>query len=279
MSRPDFIIIGAMKCGTSTLATQLGHQRGIFMTTPKEPNFFSDDDVFDRGLPWYEALFDPAHASDIKGEASTHYTKQPTHPHTVARMTAALPAPRLVYMVRDPVERAISHFIHEWTERRMSGDLDSAVQTYPELIEYSLYARQIAPFVDAYGIDAICLTSLERLKADPAGELDRVAHHVGFGGPTQWQNDLGAQNVSQDRVRKLPLHRVLINNPVSRTLRRTLIPKTVRSRLAQSRQIGDRPRLGAARLAELRARFAPDQAELAQLFPGILDIDMQRETS
>ena len=60
MPLPDFVIIGAMKCGTSTLAAQLGAQDGVFMTTPKEPNFFSDDAVFAQGLPWYESLFEAA---------------------------------------------------------------------------------------------------------------------------------------------------------------------------------------------------------------------------
>jgi len=277
MQGPDFIIIGAMKCGTSTLAAQLGQQNGIFLTTPKEPNFFSDDDVFARGLPWYAALFDGAATGEIKGEASTHYTKLPTHPDTVARMTAVLPHLRLVYMVRDPVQRAVSHFIHEWTERRMSGDLDSAVQTYPELVEYGLYTKQITPFIEAYGIDAICLTSLERLKANPQDELVRIAHHVGLKRQAVWQDDLGAQNVSGERVRKLPLHSLLIDNPVARGLRRTLVPQSLRTRLAKSRQMHDRPTLSPAASAELRARFAPDQARLAELFPGIIKTDMQKE--
>jgi hypothetical protein len=93
MSRPDFLIIGAMKSGTSTLAAQLSEQAGIFMTTPKEPNFFSDDDVYAQGLPWYAALFDAAEPGDIKGEASTHYTKRPTYPETLARAQAVLEGP------------------------------------------------------------------------------------------------------------------------------------------------------------------------------------------
>lgn len=279
MPRPDFLIIGAMKCGSSTLAAQLRCQDGIFLTDPKEPNFFSDDNVFAQGLPWYEALFEGAAEGDLKGEASTHYTKLPTHPETVSRMMAILPAPRLIYTVRDPVERAVSHFIHEWTERRMSGDLDDAVTTYPELIEYGLYAKQITPFIEAYGIDAVCLTSLERMKSDPQGELERVAQHAGFKGKPLWQSNLGAQNVSGDRVRKLPFHSILVRNPISRTLRRTLIPQSVRTRLAQTRRIGDRPVLSADRAAELRELFASDQARLAQLFPGVLDVDMQSEVS
>ena len=54
---PDFIIIGAMKCGTSTLAAQLACQDGVFLTTPKEPNFFSDDEIYARGHGWYRSLF------------------------------------------------------------------------------------------------------------------------------------------------------------------------------------------------------------------------------
>ena len=68
MALPDFLIIGAMKCGTSTLQAQLAAQPGIFMTTPKEPNFFSDDAIYANGLGWYEDLFAGAGPDDRKGE-------------------------------------------------------------------------------------------------------------------------------------------------------------------------------------------------------------------
>ena len=58
MSRlPDFIVMGAMKCATSTLHEQLAAQPGFFMSKPKEPNFFSDDEIYARGLDWYRSLF------------------------------------------------------------------------------------------------------------------------------------------------------------------------------------------------------------------------------
>ena len=60
---PDFIIIGAMKCGTSSLHEQLALRPGIFMSRPKEPNFFSDGSNFERGLDWYGALFSEACAA------------------------------------------------------------------------------------------------------------------------------------------------------------------------------------------------------------------------
>ena len=58
MSRmPDFIIIGAMKCATSTLHDQLAEQPGFVMSEPKEPNFFSDEENWAKGLGWYSGLF------------------------------------------------------------------------------------------------------------------------------------------------------------------------------------------------------------------------------
>ena len=153
MALPDFLIIGAMKCGTSTLQAQLAHQPGVFMTTPKEPNYFSDDPVFARGQAWYEELFSEAAPDDLKGEASTHYTKLPTYPETLDRMRRVLTAPRLVYMIRDPVVRAISHYIHGWSEGRFGPDATETFRQTPEIAEYGCYGMQIAPYIEAYGAD------------------------------------------------------------------------------------------------------------------------------
>src|SRR5262249_60849256 len=96
--RPDFIVIGAMKSATTTLHEQLARQSGIFMTRPKEPNFFSDDEVRARGWAWYGSLFRPAGAGDLRGESSTHYTKLPTYPRAVERMVRDLPRLKLIYV-------------------------------------------------------------------------------------------------------------------------------------------------------------------------------------
>ena len=267
MAHPDFIIIGAMKCGTSTLQAQLAAQPGIFMTTPKEPNYFSDDDVFARGEAWYDGLFAEARPGDLTGEASTHYTKLPTYPETLARMTARVPAPKLIYMMRDPLQRAVSHYIHEWTMEVMGDDPVEAFRSHPELIAYSRYAMQLAPFVERYGRDAILLIRLEQMKADPEGTLARVGHFLGRE-DLVWNHDLGDQNVSAERIRKLPLHGLIVDNPVAVALRRNLVPKSVRRWIRESRQMKTRPELPESLKAELRAIFAEDQAELAALVPG-----------
>ena len=274
MTGPDFIVIGAMKCGTSTLAAQLGAQEGLFMTTPKEPNYFSDDAVFAKGPGWYEALFEGARPGDLRGEASTHYTKRPDLPDTLPRMRAALPEVRLVYMIRDPMVRLVSHYIHAWSEGWVSAPLDRVIDSYTPLVDYGRYGWQITPFVEAYGAGAICLTSLERLRADPGGELTRIARHLGHAGPVAWQEDRARDNVSAERMRKLPLHGLLIDNPVAAALRRALVPKALRARIRQGRQMQERPAIPEGAVADLKARFLADRALLAGHFPGDPSLDL-----
>ena len=275
MSKPDFILVGAMKCGTSTLAAQLGQQAGVFMTDPKEPNFFSDDAVYAQGTDWYGALFEGAAAGDLKGEASTHYTKLPTYPQTLTRMQRMLGKGdvKLIYMIRNPMARAVSHYIHEWTEGRLGRDADAAFQTCPEIVEYGRFAMQITPFIEAYGKEAVFLTSLEQIKSDPDGEFARVADFLGLQNAT-WVHDMPAQNVSAERMRSNALVDWTIQNPVLRSLRHKLVPKGLRTRIRQKFTMQDRPDIPEALQARMRATFAQDRADLAKLFPDHPALDL-----
>lgn len=257
-----------MKCGTTTLASQLGSQNGLYMTDPKEPNFFSDDDVFAKGPEWYSALFDTAAPGDVLGEASTHYTKLPTFPKVVERMSAAVPAPRLVYMIRNPVERLVSHFIHEWSQGILprSASIETAIESHPELIDYGRYGYQIRPFVEAFGAQSILLTSLERFTLQRSLELARIAVHVGYSGPVTWEEETSAENVSAQRVRKLPFQSILVENKIATSLRRSLVPKSFRTWLRTQRMMTERPVLSIELTQRLQKLFAEDAKELASYF-------------
>lgn len=268
MTKPDFVIIGAMKSGTTTLYAQLAAQTGVFMSPLKEPNYFSDDENFEKGSEWYGDLFKDAGPDDLKGEASTHYTKLPTYPETIDRMAAALDSPRLVYVIRDPVTRALSHYVHGFSQREIHCDLSEAVTEHPELIEYGRYAMQIKPFIERFGIESILLTSLERMKADPHGEFARIGAHIGLTHPITWETEMSAQNASDKRWRRLPFEHFLVENPVLRALRRGLIPKSMRDWVRHSRGIEGHPDLPEHQRHHMEQIFLKDRAELATLFPG-----------
>jgi hypothetical protein len=104
---PTFLVIGAMKAGTSTLARALAQHPQVFVPRAKEVHFF--DHHFGRGLDWYRAWFEEAGAVPAVGEAS------PTYMHNEGawlRMARTLPDARLIAILRDPGDCAYSHYWH-----------------------------------------------------------------------------------------------------------------------------------------------------------------------
>ncbi len=265
MSRlPDFVIIGAMKCGTSTLHDQLAQQPGFCMSDPKEPNFFSNDEQFARGLDWYASLFAGAEPDSICGESSTHYTKLPTYPDTLDRMRKHLDAPKLIYVMRHPVNRLVSHYVHEWSERTVSGSIDDAVRECSRLTDYSRYGMQLRPFLDAYGRENVLPVFFERMVAEPQSELERVCRFLGYAGQPRWQEDLTQRNVSRERLRTSAVRDAIVWNPVVTWLRRKLVPQSLRDRIKALWQMKERPQLSEESLRRLEATLDEDLAVLGE---------------
>ena len=217
---PHFIVVGAMKCATSTLYDQLAAQPEIFLPTIKEPNFFSDDDQYQKGLEWYSSLFDGARKSSILGEASTHYTKLPDFPDTITRMKEVLPNLKIIYVMRDPLERLVSHFMHQWTMNEMELPIGTAIELHAELTNYSLYSLQIRPYIEAFGNESVLPVFFERLTAKPSEELRRVCQFIGCQTTPSWVQEKEIANQSSQRVRRIPGHDLLIESKLATVLRR-----------------------------------------------------------
>jgi hypothetical protein len=262
--RPNIIIIGAMKCATSTLHEQLALQPGIFMSEPKEPNFFSNDEEFARGLDWYESLFSEASEGAICGESSTHYTKLPTYPRTVERLQTYVPDAKFIYVIRHPIDRLISQFIHEWTMRLTDDSIDKAIDSLSILVDYSRYAMQIRPFLETFGHAKVQIVFFESLTKNSQTELERVCRFIGYEGAPKWSFDLPEQNVSSERMRQSPLRDKIVYSPVVTAVRKKLIPQSVRDKVKELWTMKDRPRLSPDSTARLTKIFDEDLAQLGE---------------
>jgi hypothetical protein len=174
---PTFVVIGAMKTGTSSLASYLREHPQVFMTTPKEPGFFSMR--WDNGVDWYEALFDGAGDAVARGEASTNYTKAPTLPHVPERMAGVLPDVKLIYMVRNPITRIRSQYIHNAANKGERRPIDVAVRDNPDYIAFSRHAWQLELFLEHYPREAILVLSSERLRVEREATLKDVFQFIG----------------------------------------------------------------------------------------------------
>ena len=107
---PDFIVAGVQKGGTTFLYQEMLRHPEIRGSLTKEVHFF--DGNFDKGVDWYSGMFPRSSPNGpvIRGEASPAYI---FHPAAVRRIAETLPDPRLIIVVRDPVQRALSHYKHE----------------------------------------------------------------------------------------------------------------------------------------------------------------------
>ena len=129
---PDFVIIGAQKSGTSSLFAYLAEHPDVVASVKKEVHYF--DMNYRRGPNWYRAHF-PSEAERevggrhaLSGEATPYYLFHPLAPQ---RLAATLPEARLVVLLRNPVDRAHSHYQHEVRFGREDLSFDEAIAAEP----------------------------------------------------------------------------------------------------------------------------------------------------
>lgn len=176
---PDFIIIGAMKSGTTTLYERLsGHPR-IMMCEPKEPMFFSRESVRARGEGWYRGLFADAGPEQVCGEASTCYSRWPHFGEVAGRIAAVMPDVKLIYIMRHPVDRAYSHY--GWEMRhRVTMTFEEAMECDPAIIDASLYMRQIEQYLKHFRREQLLLLTLDDLRNEPDRVLAECQRFLGL---------------------------------------------------------------------------------------------------
>jgi hypothetical protein len=168
-----------MKSGTSSLHTYLGAHPQIFMCEPKEPNYFLEEFNWSRGEEWYLPLFARAGAVPIVGESSVNYTKSPTFSGVPQRIAWFNPEARFVYIMRDPVERTISHYWHAVSHQLERRDMLTAIRDTPHFRHVSHYAAQLAPYFEFFGEDRVFTLTLEDVVADPLQAMRRLFAWLG----------------------------------------------------------------------------------------------------
>jgi hypothetical protein len=177
LNRPNLFIIGAMKSGTTTLHNYLNTHPDIAMSDEKEPGYFVEELSLHRGESWYLHLFDHDPRYKYRGESSTHYTKLPLYKGVAERIHRFNPSARLIYIMRDPFERLISHYWHAVRDIHHGGELRpliKAVQSRPDYLAFSNYAEQLAPYIQAFGRHAIHTLTFESLVKNPQAQLNAI---------------------------------------------------------------------------------------------------------
>lgn len=188
---PNLFIIGAMKSGTSSLHEYLHQHPDIFMARMKEPQYFAPHTTRwgqrwgqgqpypQPGMQWYLDLFRDAGNVSYAGESSVSYTAVPWVTGCEKRIHAFNRDARLIYIMRDPVERALSHYWHFVNDGREDLPPLQAVRRREEYVARSDYVRQLTPYFETFGRDQIFAFTLEELEADPDGSMRRIFAWLG----------------------------------------------------------------------------------------------------
>jgi Sulfotransferase domain len=258
---PNFIVIGAAKAGSTSLWQYLRSHPQIYMAEEKEPEFFLESGNWARGRRWYESRFARAGDAVAVGEASVRYTTHPFRPGAAERIAALLPDVRLIYLVRDPVSRMVSQWLHNLRRYAERDPLFAAVRT-PRYLLPSSYAYQAERFLRHFPQDRLVIVQTERLRTDQGPTLDRIFAFLGV--------EPGHRGPALTREFN-PNEGVTIPRPV---MRRALgvrgmhdlqhaIPLELRRRLRPVTRVPPRaPDLPAALVRELHERLRDDVARL-----------------
>jgi hypothetical protein len=177
---PNLLIVGAAKCGTSALHAYLDHHPDIFMSRRKELQFFNHDRWRER-IGWYREQF--RSDAPVRGESSPAYSMDPWFPDVPERARELVPDARVVYLVRDPVARAVAQYVEHVAvliERRpiadALSDFDSSDNRY---VMASRYSHQIDRWRASFPDAQILVVDQRDLLESRAATLREVFAFVG----------------------------------------------------------------------------------------------------
>ena len=216
MRKPNFFIIGAPKCGTTSLASWLSEHPNIYMSPIKEPHFYNTDlrDVRIRDPKEYERLFRGASDKHIAvGEASVFYLFSKV---AVPRIEKEHPGARYIVMVRNPIDMAyslwdqfvfsgvehISSFEEAWrlSEERAAGRAALPWTRDPRLLDYKSVCRlgeQVERLLNVVPKERVLVVILDDMKADPRSQYLRVLDFLGV--PDDGRTEFPVHNPAKER--------------------------------------------------------------------------------
>lgn len=166
-----------MKCATSTVCAYLEDHPDVYMVPNCDPNFFSDNEKYSKGIGWYSELFRSFDGQKACGEGSNNYTAGEMFPDTAERIAKYNSNIKLIYMVRHPVDRIVS----AWLQNRSdSGDevpanLDQAIiDRHERFIDQSLYWKNISRYRLHFDEEQIFVGFMEDLRENSTSFFQRL---------------------------------------------------------------------------------------------------------
>lgn len=195
---PDFIGIGAEKSATTWAWTVLNEHPSVCMSQPKELNYFNVDDNFCRGPSWYRKHF--AVDTRCTGEISPLYMDDE---RVAERIRATCPSARILVMLRNPFDRAISHLFHDASviygkvAELTATDLRNLAQKDEKYVRRSRYAAALRPYLTTFPSEQVGVFFFDDVQADGLRLAQRLYRFAGVS--TDYRPEQFSQKVNESR--------------------------------------------------------------------------------
>ncbi len=266
---PNVVVIGAMKAGTTSMHNYLSLHPDVAASSEKEMRFFSDPDCL-GWLGTYQDSFPLGTRHRV--ESSPHYTKFPVVPGVVDRMADLVPDARLLYLVRDPIERIVAEYVEQAQWRAISRSIDDELADPGDLLNAlvasSRYATQLEELYRRFPGDQVLVVDLADLGGDVGGTMSRVFDFLGLSVPPAAEQDYVRFNTREEKHQLPGWMMRMRRGPLVRAVRR--LPARPRELVSQAawRRTGavvERPTIGPRPLAATQLVLEPEVDRLRVL--------------
>jgi hypothetical protein len=267
---PNFFIIGSPKCGTTSLHNYLADHPEISMSEPKEPRTFSSA-RWREELGGFAAMLDAG--APVRGESSTTYTRWPAIQFVPERVASHCPTAKLVYAVRDPIDRIVAQYSERYSQlqelRTLGGalwDLDQPANYY---VAPSRYATQLERWLEHFPREQVLVLDQADLRDDRAKTVREVLEFLGVE-PTVPVGVEAEFNTNAEKERMTPAAARLwfSLSPLTRRLPPRAEKTLLRSSLFPVEKVG-KPALD----AELRTALVAELSEEMRRFRALTGKD------
>ena len=234
---PNLFLIGGQKCGSTTLADHLVQSADIaYFYGTKEPNIFSLEDrerIKTRLCNVSSEQLEVLEKTAFWLDASVDYTRFPYIREVPRHIAEFSKAPRFIYIIRDPLKRAISHYY--WNRQRYGETLDfeTALATDPRYANTSKFDLQIAQYLEFFDIEAFKFLTFETYVADAEENLRALLNWIGAQAPDQSSKEKQLKSTDKNVTREArfpAFNRLLRNNKMAKGLAKALVPERLHVR-------------------------------------------------
>ena len=281
MKKVDFFIVGAPKAGTTSLYNYLNEHFEIEMSSQKEPDFFSDQSFKNQELYYgkdridtiekYHALFQREDVL-LRGEASVSYLFYQDVPYKISKYN---PNAKIIVMLRNPIDRAFSHYLMDYRLGLVSQSFDSIIQKtskhqnrhlfYQQYIELGEYSKQIKRYLEVFSNENICIIDYEDFKNNTSDVVNTVFVFLGL------ENNINSHSylMRKHNTYSAPRNKIvqkMYSFVFVRKMLAIILPKTLIRVIRNLLFIRDKkPRISDSTRDFLKRHFESDVIELSKL--------------